>query len=241
MANHVSQCLLGNPVQTDSLLAGKLGQQRAHLDIDPQIRELRDRLVRNALTALLISQGVPMLLMGDEVGRSPQGNNNAYCQDGPLNWLDWTLKSANDDLFHFCRRLIAFRKQHPVLRRHIHAGWSSGEGGTFEVSWHGTRINRPDWSEGSRVLGVTLQAVDGDEFDVVYAAFNMYWEPLDFDLPRPPAEYQWRQFVDTGANAPHDIHEPGAEPPVATPEKITLKGRSVVVLVATRETARVTA
>jgi len=202
---------------------------------DPQCLVLRRQLVRNALTTLFLSQGVPMMLMGDEVGRSQQGNNNTYCQDGPINWLDWTLKTQNADLFRFCRCLISFRQQHPVLRRHLHAGWASETGSTLEVAWHGTGAGRPDWSDGSRVLGVTFKAVEGDQFDVVYAAFNMYWEPLDFELPTPPVGHQWRLFINTGASRPGDVYEPGTEPPVTDPLKLTVAGRSVVVLVARAE------
>lgn len=199
---------------------------------DPQIQALRRRQMRNALATLLISQGVPMLLMGDEVGRSQQGNNNTYCQDGPMNWLDWNLTSTNADLFRFCRCLIAFRKQHPVLRRQIHAGWASDAGGTFEVSWHGTRAGRPDFADHSRVLALMLKAQDGDDLDVVYAAFNMYWDPLDFELPSPPTGCQWHQFANTGLTAPDDIHEPGSEPAVTDSRKITLAGRAVTILIA---------
>ena len=83
---------------------------------DPAILLLRSRQAKNALTMLMVSQGIPMLLMGDEVGRTQRGNNNAYCVDGPLTWLDWSLIGPNADVFRFCRRLIAFRKAHPILR-----------------------------------------------------------------------------------------------------------------------------
>src|SRR5262249_32757968 len=140
---------------------------------DPAINALRRRQVKNALAMLLLSQGVPMLLMGDECGRTQEGNNNAYCHDGPLTWLDWDLPGRNAELLRFCRLMVRFRHEHAILR-----------GQFLEVVWHGTLPERPDWSPGSRVLAFTLRGrrLDGTP-DVIYAALNAYWEPLAFGLP----------------------------------------------------------
>ena len=199
---------------------------------DPTIFSLRRRQRKNALTMLFLSQGVPMLLMGDEVGRTQQGNNNAYCHDSPLNWLDWDLKAENADLFRFCRCLISFRLQHPVLHHHQHAGQTSGKSDRFEVTWHGTQVGCPDWSQHSRVLAFVLQKTAEDDVDAVYAALNFYWEELTFELPATPTGQRWHIVANTGCDAPNDIHEPGSEPPLDGTPQMALRGRSILVLVA---------
>ncbi|HET6423359.1 MAG TPA: glycogen debranching protein GlgX, partial [Planctomycetaceae bacterium] len=199
---------------------------------DPSILELRRRQVRNALTLLFLSHGVPMLLMGDEIGRSQQGNNNAYCQDDPLNWMDWTLVETNRDLLHFSQGLIAFRRRHAVLRRRAHAGVLSEFGDGVEVAWHGTKIHHPDWSDHNRVLALVLSADGGDEQDVLYVALNFYWEPIEFELPPPPLRCGWRLFVNTGRASPDDLYMAEVHMPAVDGSTITLTGRSIVVLTA---------
>jgi isoamylase len=199
---------------------------------DAGIRELRQRQMKNALTLLFLSQGVPMLLMGDEIGRSQQGNNNTYCQDNPLNWMDWTLVETNRDLLRFCQGLIAFRHRHRVLRRRVHAGMLSAFGDGIEVAWHGTKVNRPDWSDHNRVQALVLTAVDGDEPDVLYIALNFYWEPVEFELPPPPPHHGWHRFLNTGLESPRDLASSEAEMPLVNGSTLTLTGRSVAVLVA---------
>jgi glycogen operon protein len=199
---------------------------------DPAVLSLRRRQMKNAMAMLFLSQGVPMLLMGDEVGRSQQGNNNAYCQDNELNWLDWSLKERNAELFRFCQALIAFRKSHPVLRHRHFAGSRQGESGSIEVSWHGTQAWRPDWSGTSRVLAFQARLRGGSRDDVVYAAFNMYWETLAFELPSLEEGRTWRVFANTSSAAPHDVFVPGSEPPVENSRELLVAGRSVVILAA---------
>ena len=114
---------------------------------DAAIQSLQKRQMKNALAMLFLSQGVPMILMGDEVGRSQRGNNNTYCQDNELSWLDWSLREKNNDLLHFCQELIAFRKAHPSLRHTHYAGAQPGARGQLEITWHGTQPWRPDCLE----------------------------------------------------------------------------------------------
>ena len=199
---------------------------------EPAVLALRRRQVKNALAMLFLSQGVPMLLMGDEMGRSQQGNNNAYCQDSELNWLDWNLKEQNAELFRFCQALIALRKAHPVLRHPRFAGSGKGESGALEISWHGTQPWRPDWSGTSRVLAFQARLQGESLDDLVYAAFNMYWDPLLFDLPAPEDGRQWHVFADTGAEPPDDVRLPGSEPAIPNAKQMLVGGRSVVILVA---------
>ncbi|NUR92830.1 MAG: glycogen debranching enzyme [Nonomuraea sp.] len=178
---------------------------------DPAVLALRARQARNALLLLLCSWGIPMILAGDEAGRTQLGNNNAYCHDGPLTWFDWDR--VDTSLFRFVRRALAFRRAHPVLRRGAPGG----------VSWHGVRAWAPDWSPHCRLLAVMF---DGGGDDCVYVAANAHWEGHTLDLPAPPRGLAWHLFADTAA----DAHEPGAEPPLADQNQLEIGPRSVLVL-----------
>jgi glycogen operon protein len=200
---------------------------------DPDVLTLRRRQVKNALTILLVSQGIPMLLMGDEMGRTQEGNNNAYCHDGPLTWLDWTLAQRNADLLRYCRLLIAFRKRHPALRYPLHPGTAADGRAFYEVTWHGTRAGRPDWSPAARSLAFMMRSgtAAGSE-DVVYVILNLFWEGQCFELPPPPGGRRWHVFANTGMAPPEDVWEPGAEPPLGDQGHFLAAARSVAVLVA---------
>ena len=198
---------------------------------DPTILALRLRQQRNALAILFLSQGVPMMLMGDECGRTQSGNNNAYCHDGPLTWLDWTLVETNADLFRFCRELIAFRKRHPALRHVRHVGSETSESELFEVTWHGTEPDEPDWSLGSRSLAMLVRLRNETVEDVIYAAFNLFWDTLTFRLPAPPEGYCWAVAMDTSLPPPLDMAAPGNEHPLEANAAYPVASRTVVVLI----------
>jgi len=204
---------------------------------DPAIRALRQRLVKNALALLFVSRGTPMLLMGDERGRTQHGNNNTYCHDNALNWLDWSPDAEADDIQRFAQRCLAFRRAHPVLRSGRHFRNTDHVGsGLPDISWHGTRAWQADWSAGSRVLAFMLCGRHTDpgtpEDQTIYVAFNMHWQWLGFELPSPPAGTRWHVFANTAAPAPEDCWEPGTEPPLADQHHIGLDGRSVLILIA---------
>ncbi|MBY0587590.1 glycogen debranching protein GlgX [bacterium] len=200
---------------------------------DPAINELRLRQRKNALTMLMVSQGVPMILMGDEFGRSQQGNNNAYCHDSPLNWVCWDLAEKEKEFHRFCRLILAFRRAHPALRHSLHSGNGSARTMPLEVTWHGVTPWRPDWSSDSRTLGMMLRlALGNGSADVLYVAFNMYWEGLTFLIPSPPIGTQWHLSVQTSKPSPDDIVEIGREKPLVDSRYIVLAPRSIVVLIA---------
>ena len=203
---------------------------------DPGINALRRRQVKNALTMLMVSQGVPMILMGDEVGRTQQGNNNTYCQDNELNWMDWSLLESNADLFRFAKRIIAFRHAHPVLRNRWHFSNRDYVGsGYADISWHGTKAWSADWSDSSRTIAFMLcgkHARGGAEQDnYIYVAMNTHWEAHWFDLPGLPQGMQWHVAANTGAPSPDDIWEPGHEPLLPDQGGLLVGDRSMVVLV----------
>ena len=204
---------------------------------DPVVTGLRHRQMKNALAMLLVSQGVPMMLMGDEFGRTQQGNNNAYCHDTELSWVDWTLLQTNGDLFRFAKHMVSFRKAHPVLRNRWHLSNRDYVGSGYpDISWHGAEAWRPDWSESSRALAFMLcgkHARGGSVMDnSVYVAMNVDWESHTFELPALKDGLQWHVFANTGATAPEDIWDVGQEPLLADQRYLFLGDRSVAILVA---------
>jgi glycogen operon protein len=195
---------------------------------DPDVNALRERQVRNFMAILLLSRGVPMFVAGDEIFRSQRGNNNAYCQDNEISWIDWTLVDKHSGLLRFCRSMIQFRKLHPALRRDQFFNGSMNDRGLKDVAWHGTKLNCPGWDDANaRSLAMTLAGFGGDSD--LHVMFNMFWEKLDFELPVVPGR-RWRLAVDTALPSPHDIADPGSEPEVFGNTRL-VEARSIVVLV----------
>lgn len=161
-----------------------------------QINELRERQMRNFLMALLLSQGVPMLLMGDEYGHTKKGNNNTWCQDNELNWMLWNKAQRNIDLYRFTAELIALRHRHPILR---HREFLTEK----EVTWHGVIPFQPNWDKESRFLAYCLH--DASEGKDLYIAFNAHWKPAWVQLPPPPDGKVWARLVDTSMPYPQEI------------------------------------
>ncbi|MCU0524494.1 MAG: glycogen debranching protein GlgX [Elainella sp. Prado103] len=203
---------------------------------DPEILALRRRQMRNAIAILMVSQGVPMLLMGDEVGRSQNGNNNTYCHDSALNWFDWSLLKTNAAFFRFVKNCIAFRHAHPILRNPIYFQQQDYLNvGYPDLSWHGVKAYQPDWSDYCRTLAFMLcgkytQADHGYD-DFVYVAMNVHWEGHHFELPHLPTGMKWHVFVNTAMPSPEDIWEPGTEPELQDQSTFLVGARSTIVLV----------
>jgi glycogen operon protein len=193
----------------------------------PEIGQLRTRQMKNLAALLLLSQGVPMILSGDEMGRTQQGNNNPYCHDNEISWLNWGYLQQHADLFRFFQLLISFRKHHPVLRRRRFDSSESHQ--PLGVVWHGCRIGQPDWSWESRSLALHL--LGGNEDIDLFLIANAHWESLTFELPALSSQKQWYRFVDTWLAPPDDICHAGAEPPLANPQHYGVGPRTVVVLV----------
>jgi len=195
---------------------------------DPAVEALRARQVRNFAALLLLSRGVPMLVAGDEVRRTQNGNNNAYCQDNGTSWFDWSLVDQHGDLLRFWKRMIEFRKAHATLHLGQFFSGAVNERGLADVTWHGTKLASPAWDDPeAQALGMTLAGFQGDPD--IHVMMNMHWEPLDFDLPVVTGRV-WFRAVDTALAPPSDIADPGSEAPVAE-STYAVAGRSVVVLV----------
>ncbi len=193
---------------------------------DPPISQLRLRQIKNYAVLLLLSQGVPMILAGDEFGRTQKGNNNAYCQDNEISWMDWGLLKANAGLFRFFKHLIRLRKKRTRLRGRQFL--ENGVSTYARISWHGVRLNQPDWSWESRSLALhwhgTAHAYD------LYLIFNSYWEPLTFELPPLLSERRWFRLIDTSLESPEDIVDEGKEKVISPQQSCFSAPRSVVVL-----------
>jgi glycogen operon protein len=159
--------------------------------------------VKNFLTATMLSLGLPMISMGDEVRRTQRGNNNAYCQDNEISWFDWTLVEKHADVHRFVRLLTArrlMRDVEPELQR-----LSLNQVlRTASKAWHGVKLGQPDWSDSSHSLAFCA-IVPHDKL-VLYTILNAFWEPLDFELPAVGTRNDtWRRWIDTSLDSPHDI------------------------------------
>ncbi len=155
---------------------------------DIEINTLRKRMVKNAITILLCSRGIPMFLAGDEFCNTQFGNNNAYCQDNEISWLDWSNLDKNRDVFEFFKKMIAFRKDHQIMRKNI----SDGAGGYRDISFHGTKPNVQNFNDHDRYIGVMFAGEYPDKTqDYIYLAANSYWESLEIELPKLPQGMQW--------------------------------------------------
>ena len=173
-----------------------------------------------------------MILAGDELGRTQGGNNNAYCQDNEIGWVDWRLRDQNADLWRFFQLMIRFRRAHDILRR----GHFDGERDSARVDWHGVELRKPDRSQESRCLAAHIYGDSDGVLDDIYFIANAHWEAHEFALPLLLGR-RWHRFVDTTKERPQDISEPGAEPCLANQERYLVGPRSVVVLVGTFESS----
>ena len=194
---------------------------------DCAIQRLRQIQAKNFATLMLVSAGVPMLLAGDEFGRTQRGNNNAYCQDFAWNWIDWRQRGDDAGLWRFFQSLISLRLSHPELRP---GSYDLDVTGTLlQRDWHGVELGKPDWSSESLSLAMHVYLRgQGAPVGGFYVIANSYWERLTFQLPKC-AGSNWLQIIDTAADAPYDFHAPGNETRIAG-EVVTAQARSMLVL-----------
>ncbi len=197
---------------------------------DPAIERLRNRQVKNFLTVTLLALGLPMISMGDEVRRTQNGNNNAYCQDDETSWFDWTLVSKHADVHRFVTMINArrlFRDLEPE-RQSVTLNEILRES---NKAWHGVRLGQPDWSDSSHSLTITAEGPNKEySFHVI---LNAYWEALEFELPKPGdnGRNSWRRWIDTTLESPLDIVDWEKAPSVPG-STYRVGPRSVVVLFA---------
>ena len=173
---------------------------------DQEIERLRIRQCKNLLTATMLSIGTPMLLMGDELLRSQQGNNNAYCQNNAISWMNWRPSPRAEDMHRYVKELIQYRKY--LFSRSCHEGMMVSLAEVLhrsEICWHGVQAYLPDWGAHSHALA--MSAISLDVKVAIYVIFNAYWAPLTFNLPLPPQDIDgnWRRILDTALPSPLDI------------------------------------
>jgi isoamylase len=195
---------------------------------DPEIQQLRERQIKNLLALTLLSIGTPMLLMGDEIRRTQLGNNNAYCQNNEMSWLDWSLCDVNADLLRFVQHMNR-------TRLHFNEGCEDGKLSLEEylirarIEWHGVELGKPDWSRESHSIALTLQSPTLNQ--VRYIAINSFWEVLEFELPpvAPASGVGWLRLMDTSLPPPSDIVGKDDGVPVQG-AKYLLNPRSIIML-----------
>jgi glycogen operon protein len=194
---------------------------------DPAIESLRNRQVKNYLTVTMLSLGLPMILMGDEVRRTQRGNNNAYCHDNELSWFDWSLLEKHADVCRFVSLLAARR----LLRDTEHEQERIGLTNFLQQAnkaWHGVTENQPDWGDNSHSVALSGELRQEGLFFLLI--LNAYWEPLEFELPNLDSGL-WRRWIDTALDSPSDI-VPWEEAPDVVGHKYRVHDRSVVMLYA---------
>jgi isoamylase len=194
---------------------------------DPEIEGLRNRQVKNFLATTMLSLGLPMISMGDEVRRTQRGNNNAYCQDNEISWFDWTLVEKHADVHRFVRLLNAHRLMRDVEPERQRLSLNQVLR-TATKAWHGVKLGQPDWSDSSHSLAFCAE-VPHDRL-LVFVILNAYWEPLDFERPAVGiAKDGWRRWIDTCLESPDDIVAWQASRPIPG-FSYRADSRSVVVL-----------
>jgi glycogen operon protein len=206
------------------------------------IERIRQRQIKNSLATLLLSQGVPMVLGGDECRRTQRGNNNAYCQDNDVSWFQWDLVEQNADLVRFTRSLIAFRRRQPTVRRkHFLTGQpTSARPELLDVNWYSALGKAVDWNADDHAL-ICLLAAPGIAEDPelvgrdVLLLVNGTTQSKQFVLPPVAREIHWRLLVDTAAEAPDDVFPDADGPPLPPSGRLTLLDRSLRCYVAHKE------
>jgi glycogen operon protein len=200
---------------------------------DPAVEKLRNQQVKNFLTLTMLSLGMPMILMGDEVRRSQRGNNNGYCRDDETTWFDWTLLKTHADVHRFTRLLNARRVMRDASAEQQRISLTDMLR-QATIAWHGTTLWQPDWQSHSRSLAF------GADFRraglKMHLIMNAYWEPLEFELPASEGGRTWRRWIDTSLDSPNDITA-WQDAPTFSDRRYRAAPRSVVVLWAPRPAA----
>lgn len=178
---------------------------------DAGINKFRIKQIKNFFTLLMVSQGVPMMLSGDEVGKSQDGNNNVYCQNNAISWFDWALVKKNAGLLRFVQHIIQFRKENDSLRRGRFYNGKTNSRGLKDITWHGCKLFSPGWDDpASKVLACTIASFTDGQPDI-HIMFNADYRPLDFEIPQAPNKLKWYRLSDTSQEGPGDFAKPGSE------------------------------
>jgi glycogen operon protein len=204
---------------------------------DAEIMAVREKQIKNFIASMLVSLGTPMMLGGDEIGRTQMGNNNAYCQDNEISWYDWSLLEKNTGLYRFVKEMIAFRLRHRgFMRPEFYTGRDGNYNAAPDISWFDENGDTPDWDDAGSCLSVRI---DGSRADVpadrddndFFIMFNGSPNPVKFRIREPLDGKKWMRAVDTNLPSPQDILKPGDEVPMQNFETYTVGKRSMVILI----------
>jgi len=210
---------------------------------DPLIKSIRERQIKNFFATLMISLGTPMILGGDEIGRTQNGNNNAYCQDNDISWYDWSLLEQNKELYRFVKEMIAFRLRHPgFMRPEFYTGKEGNYNAIPDISWYDEEGESPNWDKIGYFLALCIDGsraetlADRDDNDF-YIIFNASLDVQPFILASPPSKKkEWYRFLDTGLQPPNDILPAGNYKELPSQHTYPVKARSMVILISKEKT-----
>ena len=197
-----------------------------------KVLSLRLRQLKNALLLLFLSQGTPLLLSGDEFGQTKQGNNNSYCQDNEISWLNWGLIRRNKDLFAFVKQVISFRKSHDLFHMVKEPRLMDYRGlGLPDLSYHGEKAWQPEFDRCSRQFGAFYcgDYSEDTEKTSFYTAYNMHWEPHEFALPNLPKGRAWQMVFNTAEDSVNGFWPEGKGPVLKDQKKVMIGARAVCV------------
>ncbi len=200
----------------------------------PDIERLRIKMIKNLIATLFLSLGVPMILSGDEFRRTQKGNNNSYCQDNEISWINWDLLDINREIFEFTKNMIEFRKKHPVLRSTIFFTGEKCENYlTEDISWHGTEILKPGWDDDEPVIAALINGQFAEESSYsrdsdFYLIFNASENDLTFTLPESPSGRVWRISIDTNGINGCDIYGDDEENYITSDSLVVIKKTAIV-------------
>ena len=205
------------------------------LTATPFIEKKRIRMIKNFIATLFLSQGIPMLLAGDEFRRTQRGNNNSYCQDNDISWIDWSFIERNQEVCWFTRSMINFRKSHASLRRNNFFTGSRQRNGYPDVSWHDREAGKPDWSKDSTSIALLMNGeaqVDetGARDADIYIIFNADVKNSYFEIPQAPSGRPWKLILDTANPSPDDFF-PEEMAPLLEGSRYYVRKQSTVVLI----------
>ena len=204
---------------------------------DEKIDDLRFKQMKNFVATLMVSQGTPMILGGDEIGRTQNGNNNAYCQDNEISWYDWSLLEKNTHFYRFVKEMISFRRHHPgFMRPEFYSGKEGKYNAIPDISWFDEKGNSPDWEKENLCLALRM---DGSKADILadrddndfFIMFNGEDEEVIFQVCDPIGGKKWLRVIDTGLPSPDDILAPGNEAALKETSSYRVKERSMVILI----------
>jgi glycogen operon protein len=204
---------------------------------DLMVKQTRERLTKNFFATMMISLGTPMILGGDEMGRTQKGNNNAYCQDNEISWYNWPLLQRNSGLFRFVREMIAFRlRHHGFMRPEFYTGRNGSYNAIPDITWFDEWGKTPDWEN----IGYSIaMRMDGSRSDILadrddndfFIMLNGGSKKTVFSICLPLPGKRWVRAVDTALSSPEDILLPGMEKDLPYPGRYTVQARSMVILI----------